>query len=459
MSLNSFATPDGREISRSQAVQAEACGIEPNTDMNPILLKPVADSGSQVVLQGKPYTNLTARGYYSLKKKLWKYVCESFERLSHQYDIVVIEGAGSPAEVNLKANDIVNMRVAKHTNSPVLLIGDIDKGGVFAWLVGTLDLLEEDERELVKGFLINKFRGDVSLLKPGLDFLEEKTGKPVLGVIPYARDLKVQEEDSVALDNLKLSRDEAEINISIIRLPRISNFTDFDPLLAETDVALRYVTSPDELSRSDIIIIPGTKNTSLDLKFLIDSGISDQIIHAREQGAIVIGICGGFQMLGRELRDPHGVESSEAFQPGLGLLDVVTRFTKEKATYQAKAKVVAETPYLKRGETLTGYEIHMGITESSSSLFELSRRSGVAVHDGVASEDGLVFGTYLHGLFDNAPFTRNLLNFARKRKGLAEIYPPQVDVATERQREYDRLAEIVRNNVDVDRIYEIMMAR
>jgi len=290
MSLNSCATPDGREIGRAQAVQAEACGIAPTSDMNPVLLKPMGDSGCQVVLRGRPYMNLSAKRYYDLKETLWKAVCESFERLRENYDVIVMEGAGSPAEVNLRENDIVNMRMAKHAEAPVLLIGDIDRGGVFAWIVGTLELLQDDERKLVRGILINKFRGDISLLRPGLKFLEERTGRPVVGVIPYINDLKVQEEDSVALEGFR--KRDAEVKVAVVRLPRISNFTDFDPLLSEKDVSLRYVTSPEELEGADMIVIPGTKNTIYDLLFLKESGLSEKIIEKRKRGTMVIGICG-----------------------------------------------------------------------------------------------------------------------------------------------------------------------
>lgn len=457
MSLNSSATPDGREIGRAQAVQAEACGIAPTSDMNPILLKPMGDSGCQVVLHGRPYMNLSAKRYY--KETLWKAVRESFERLRERCDVIVMEGAGSPAEVNLREDDIVNMRMAKYAEAPVLLIGDIDRGGVFAWIVGTLELLQEDERELVKGLLINKFRGDMSLLKPGLEFLERKTGKRVLGVVPYIRDLKVQEEDSVVLDGFKASRRKAEVEIAVLRLPRISNFTDFDPLLSERDISLRYVTSPDELECADIIVIPGTKNTIYDLLFLKERGLSEKILEKRKDGAMVIGICGGFQMLGKEIRDLYGVESERRAEEGLGLLDVVTTFTREKATYRAKARVLRGTPYLNEGELLEGYEIHMGETEARTYLFELSRESGGKAYDGVSSEDGLVFGTYLHGIFDNVTFRRRLLNFVRRRKGLPELPPCDLNPELERQREYDRVAEVVRNSVDVDFIYRLLGIR
>ncbi|MCD6507149.1 cobyric acid synthase [Candidatus Poribacteria bacterium] len=456
MSLNSYATPEGREISIAQAVQAEACGIEPSFDMNPILLKPMGDAGCQVVLHGKPYMNLSAKRYYNIKAELWEAVRRSFERLKDEFDIIVIEGAGSPAEVNLRENDIVNMKMARYAEAPVLLVGDIDRGGVLAWIVGTIELLTQEERELIKGLIINKFRGDISLLKPGVDFLEEKTGKPVIGVIPYIRGLRIWEEDSVSLDGFRPSRGKADIRIAVLRLPRISNFTDFDPLASESDVSLRYVTSPDELEDADIIIIPGTKNTVYDLLFLKESGLFEGILRERRRGKMIIGICGGFQMLGRKVEDPHGVESERKIEEGLGLLDIVTIFTKEKASYQVKAKALREIPYLDEGELLEGYEIHMGETKAKNYLFELSRLSGERVWDGVISHDGLVLGTYLHGIFENGRFRRRLLNLIRRRKGLLELASQDVNTRLDRQGEYDRLAEVIRENLDVDFIYKLL---
>jgi len=455
MSLNSCATPDGREIGRAQAVQAEACGIAPTSDMNPILLKPTGDAGCQVVLNGRPYTTLSAEKYYALREVFWKAACESLGRLKETYDIVVIEGAGSPAEVNLRDKDIVNMRMAKYAGAPVLLVGDIDRGGVFAWIVGTLELLPEDERELIRGILINKFRGDISLLRPGLRFLEERTGRPVVGVIPYINDLRVQEEDSVALDGFRVGR-EAEVKVAVVRLPRISNFTDFDPLISERDVSLRYIKSPEELKDADIIVIPGTKGTIYDLLFLRETGLAERIIEERGRGAMVVGICGGFQILGKRILDPYGVESELRTAYGLGLLDVVTVFAENKATYRAKAKVIKGTPYLEEGEVLEGYEIHMGQTEAEDYMFELTRESGGKTYDGVASEDGMVFGTYLHGIFENNAFRRRLLNFVRKKKGFPELPPSNVDPISERQGEYDRIADVVRGNIDMDFIYGLL---
>ena len=457
MSLNSYATLDGGEIGRAQAVQAEACGLEPEVEMNPILLKPMGETGCQVVVLGRPLTDASAVDYHKLKRTLWEVVCESLDRLRERFELIVIEGAGSPAEVNLKKNDIVNMKVAEYARAPVILVGDIDRGGVFAWLIGTLQLLEDHEREMVKGFLINKFRGDIGLLRDGLDFLHYYTGKPVLGVIPYIRDLKVQDEDSVSLDERRPGWGrKGEVRVVVVRLPRISNFTDFDPLETEEDVSLVYTVSPDELEGADLIVLPGTKNTVADLLFLKEKGLAAKIIEMRRRGVPVIGICGGFQMLGRKIKDPLGVESPFQEIEGLALLEASTTFEREKATFQVKGVAIEDIPYLRKGETVEGYEIHMGRTEGSKFVFKLVRSNGEVVYDGMISEDGLVFGTYLHGIFDNTRFRRGILNFVRIRKGLEPIEPEEIDLKLERLKEYDKLAEIVRENVDIGMIYRFM---
>jgi len=455
MSLNSAATPDGLEISRAQFVQAEACEIPPSADMNPVLLKPMGEMECQVVLCGKPIATVRAREYSKLKPLLWKAVCESLLRLKERFDIVVIEGAGSPAEVNLREEDIANMRVAKAAKAPVLLVGDIDKGGVLAWIVGTIELLPEDERRLVKGLVINKFRGDIELLKPGLKFLEDRTGKPVLGVVPYIEDIKIQEEDSVALE-LPKRGGKGEVRVAIVRLPHISNFTDFEPLEAEQDVSLFYVNSPEELEKADIIILPGTKNTIRDLIWLRERGFARKLLEARKKGKLIIGICGGFQMLGKRIIDPFGVESERGEIKGLGFLEAVTVFEKKKATYQVRGEVVADLPFIRRGEQVRGYEIHMGRTEGERFVFRLTRSTGGSVYDGMISGDGLVFGTYLHGIFDEPNFRRGVLNFVRRRKGLRPIEPKGVNPRVEREREYDRLARIVRRSLDIKAIYRMM---
>ncbi|MBI2863095.1 MAG: cobyric acid synthase, partial [Chloroflexi bacterium] len=387
MSLNSFVTRDGGEIGRAQVVQAEAAGIEPTVDMNPILLKPEAEARSQVIVLGKPATTLAAVEYYQRKAKLLGVVEESLARLQEAYDVVVIEGAGSAAEVNLRDSEIVNMRIAKLAHAPVLLVGDIDRGGVFASLVGTLELLDPDERDLIKGLVINKFRGDISLLKSGLDFLETRTGKPVLGVIPFFRDIAIAQEDSVYLEDRLIQSTEANsLDIAIFRLPRIANFDDFDPLGYEPDARIRYVDGPQELGRPDLLVIPGTKSTLADLAFIHESGLARAILSLVRQGTPIVGICGGYQMLGKKITDPFGVESPVGEMAGLGLLDVETEFAPEKTTSQVTAVVTGDRGLLagSTGETVDGYEIHMGQTRGRSDLpaFDVvgvrGQRSGVS---------------------------------------------------------------------------------
>lgn len=460
MSLNSFVTREGGEMGRAQVVQAEAAYIEPHVDMNPILLKPTGDKGSQVILHGKPLQNFTAREYYRQKSKLWNEVVASLERLREQYEIIVIEGAGSPAEVNLRATDIVNMSVALYARSPVLLVGDIDLGGVFAWLVGTLELISEEERKLVKGLIINKFRGDVSLLAPGLEFLEKRTNKPVLGVIPYFRDIQIEEEDSVSLDRRERSVAPG-LDIAVIRLPRISNFTDFHALAAMNGVSLRYVTRSDALGTPDVVILPGTKNTLADLMTLKEGGLLKAIRAAYKSGAYVIGICGGFQMLGREVRDPFHTESSLESVEGLGLLDVITTINPGKMTAQARARVLDPDRFFGFSGELTGYEIHHGetkLSENAQPLFEIVQRAGEVVHiqDGAFSSDSRVWGTYLHGLFDNDAFRLAFINHIRREKGLELVdVESNFQFDYEKQRQYDLLARCVREHLDMGKVYEI----
>lgn len=465
MSLNSYVTREGGEMGRAQAVQAEAAYIEPHVDMNPILLKPTGDQGSQVILHGKPLKNLTAREYYSQKSILWKEVVSSFERLRQQYEIIVIEGAGSPAEVNLKAGDIVNMRVAMHVKSPVLLVGDINMGGVFAWLIGTLELLTDEERDLVRGLIINKFRGDISLLTPGLQFLEQKTGKPVLGVVPYFKDISIDEEDSVSLDDKVkqvTDRIEGNIDIAVIRLPHISNFTDFNSLAATPGASLRYVTSLEKLGTPDVIIIPGTKNTLSDMKVLKETGLAEAIRKSYERGAYVIGVCGGFQMLGLKVMDPFHIESSLESVPGLALLNAITTINPEKTIAQVKGKVLAKERTYGYSDELTGYEIHHGETElleDTEPFMEITQRGGIKckVYDGAISHDGRIWGTYLHGIFDNDQFRIAFVNHIRKIKALTPIHESRgYSFNYNKQVQYDLLAQEVRKSLDIDKIYQIM---
>jgi adenosylcobyric acid synthase len=458
MALNSFVTREGGEIGRAQAVQAEAAGVEPSVDMNPVLLKPEADHRSQVIVLGKVYRNLTAREYYDHTPHLLGVIEASLSRLRARYDIVVIEGAGSPAEINLREREIVNMRVALMAEAPVLLVGDIDRGGVFAALVGTLDLLTEAEREMVKGLIINKFRGDVSLLTPALDFVEKKSGRPVLGVIPFFRDIKVAQEDSVWLEEQHEPADRGGLDIAVIGLPHMSNYDDFDPF-DEMGCAVRYVADATQMGNPDLIILPGTKTTVSDLNHIRARGLATSVVRLANAGTPVIGICGGYQMLGRLIRDPLHIESPETAVDGLGLLDIETAFTSAKTTTQVKARVVADRGLLEGlgGAEVNGYEIHMGQSNAPEhqAAFRVvatpDGRTGYA--DGTISENGLVFGSYIHGLFHNPAFTSAIVDRLRRQKGMS----PPASAAFDRQAQYDELAKVVRESLDMDRVYRIAL--
>jgi len=457
MALNSFATREGGEIGRAQAVQAEAAGIEPSVDMNPVLLKPEGEGSSQLIVQGKVVGKSSASSYYRDSGKLLKAVRESLERLLSSFEIVVIEGAGSPAEINLKEREIVNMRVAQMAKSPVILVGDIDRGGVFASLIGTLELLEEEERKYIKGFVINKFRGDLELLRPGLEFLERRTSKPVLGVIPYFRGILIAQEDSVYLEERRNGVPRADLDIAVIHLPHISNYDDFDPLEEESSV--RYISHPSELGSPHLIILPGTKNTLSDLRWLWRAGLAEEIIRRAREGIPVIGICGGYQMLGKSVHDPEGVESAGESLLGLGLLNRKTLFTPSKLVNQVRARVISNEGLLEgmEGLELTGYEIHMGQSEGDGCwafhIFE-TPQGDEDRFDGALDERGLILGTYIHGLFHNFNLRQKLLNSLRRRYGLPEKSP-----ALDKERhydKYDKLANLVRSNLDLKAVYRIM---
>ena len=464
LALNSYVTRDGDEMGRAQVAQAEAAGMEPMVDMNPVLLKPTGNAASQVIIMGKPVGNMSAREYhrgYSLKA--FDAVKEALGRLDKEYDTIVIEGAGSPAEINLKANDIVNMRVAKYLQAPVLLIADIDRGGALASLVGTLELLDEEERALVKGLVINKFRGDVTLLTPAIDFLEEKTGKPVLGVVPHIDQMGIDDEDSVSLEEKQAAPTEGDIRIAVIQTPKISNFTDFDALAHEKDVALYYVKSVEDLGEPDVIILPGSKNTTEDMLYLRKSGLGEKILAHAKAGKAVIGICGGYQMLGEVIRDPHHTESQNDEAAGLGLLGMETVFASAKLTSQ----VVAQCQDLHfmgqsiSADNLQGYEIHMGHTaftrEADKHPFTVCQRRGKACasQEGTANAAGNVFGTYIHGVFDNDVFRRSVLNAIRHSKGLEALANTR-NVMAEKQQAYEHLADVVENALDMEKLYQIM---
>jgi adenosylcobyric acid synthase len=459
MALNSFATPEGGEIGRAQAVQAQACRILPHTDMNPVLLKPNSDTGSQVIVQGKVVGSMAVQEYNAYKPEAFRKVEESFTRLSENYRYIVIEGAGSIAEINLKAHDIANLRVAEMADCPCILVADIDRGGVFAQIVGTWELLEPDERKRIKGIIINKFRGDPSLLTSGIEFVEKKTAVPVLGVVPYFRHFRIPEEDSVALEKRRSEArgkksEEGTIRIGVIRFPRISNYTDFDPLEAEPDVDLRYLEDSGELEGLDVLILPGSKSTISDLQFLKNQGLFDRI---QDFAGMVVGICGGYQMLGRKVFDPDAIESSVTEAEGLGILDVETVLLPEKETHQAEGRLLPAALLIapNGGETVSGYEIHMGSTTlgpTAKPFAQLLRRSSseVAVLDGAVSADGRVFGSYLHGIFDNHGFRTALLNQVRMKKGL-----PTLSADCTSADPFDLLAEHLERHLDLERLFQI----
>ena len=460
MSLNSYVTSDGAEVGRAQAVQADAAETPVMAEMNPVLLKPEVDYRSQLVVMGRPMGTLDSSDFGRRKESLWEVVAGSLDRLRAEYDVVVIEGAGSPAEINLRRGDIVNMEVALHAGSPVLLVGDIDKGGVFASLYGTVELVAPEERALIKGMVINKFRGDVSLLQPGLVQIGELTGVPVLGVVPYFRDIYIPEEDSPAMRPTDLDPD-AVIDIAVIALPHISNFDDFDPLGREAGIGLRYVRSPGEMGEPDMVVLPGTKTTASDLKHLRETGVADALLGAAAKGAAVVGVCGGYQMLGRAILDPLGIESNENEVRGLGLLPVVTRFSAEKQTHRVSGTVEADYGLLVGacGLPLSGYEIHMGTTVLEASFgpgspsvpFRVSSRSEASVDaaDGSLSSDGWVMGTYIHGLFHSPELRRSMLGRLAARKGRTLSLDED---AFSQSREFDKLADLVRESIDMDAV-------
>lgn len=462
MSLNSFVTKEGGEMGRAQVVQAEAAGIEPHVDMNPILIKPNTDIGAQIIIHGKVFRNMSATQYHQFKKKALRAVKESFYRLKERYELMVIEGAGSPAEINLRENDIVNMGMAEIADCPVILVGDIDKGGVFASLLGTLELLSKEEKKRIKGFIINKFRGDIRLLEPGLDYLEKKTGLPVVGVIPYFKDLYLQEEDGVSVEKVGLSPEKGDIQISVLFLPHISNFTDFDALGKEPGVEFRYIRPGSPIPTSDIIIIPGSKNTIGDLAYLRQSQYDKAILKHHQRGGFVIGICGGYQMLGRWISDPFKIETNRKSLAGLGLLDVETTIEKEKVTSQVEARVSRKDLLSWKTGKILGYEIHMGRTDRRNHIppiFTIVKKEdqNVWIEDGAISKDGTVWGTYIHGIFDNDEFRRGFINYLRKRKGLFPLSRSDILHYHQMKGEgFNNLEMGLRKNLDMDFIYQIL---
>jgi len=478
MALNSFITKEGGEIGRAQALQAEAAGIEPCNDMNPILLKAAGESGCQVILNGKVHSNMKAQEYYAFSKKAWETVKSAYDRLSNHYDLIVIEGAGSPAEINLQKEEIVNMRIARYAGAPVILVGDIDKGGVFASLYGTVELLKDSssglnglsDADYIKAFIVNKFRGDINILRPGLRMIEDKTKKPVIGVLPYISNTGLAEEDGLALQrqNTEHRTQNTDIRIVVVKLQYISNFTDFDPLMYEPDVELLYSLRKEDINTADLIIIPGSKNTVKDLLYLEESGMKKYIESVVKNGVPLIGICGGYQMLGKKIYDPFGIESNYKEIDGIGLLDIETTIEKTKITSQVEAELTdcgmriaecgirkSEIQNPKSKINLKGYEIHMGITTGDIGLFKIKRlchvdSSLITHHSSLVldgSSNGNVWGTYIHGIFDNDVFRTMLLNTIRQRKGL----PPKeaIDYAEIKEEAINKWADILRNSIDI----------
>ena len=438
MALNSAVTENGGEIGRAQALQAEACYLQPHTDMNPILLKPSSDIGAQVIVHGKAVSNLDAVKYHDYKKVAMQAVLDSHQRLTQQYDVVVVEGAGSPAEINLRANDIANMGFAEAVDCPVILIADIDRGGVFAHLVGTLALLSESEKKRVVGFVINKFRGDYSLLKPGVDWLEQYTGKPVLGTLPYLQGLYLDAEDAINVEQV-LDTNLETLKVIVPVFSRISNHTDFDALRLHPQIDLQFIGPGMAIPKADLIVLPGSKNVRKDLIWLRENGWEQAINNHLRYGGKLIGICGGYQMLGKLVDDPEGVEESVGSTPGLGLLDFTTCLKTEKQLKKVSGVLFS-------GEVIEGYEIHCGISEGAALEQPLLVLSDGRT-DGAVSEDGQILGTYLHGLFDHPECFRGLLNWA----GLVGLQ--QSNAKEKRDQDLNRLADTISKHIDLAAVF------
>lgn len=472
MALNSFITREGGEIGRAQAFQAEAAGVEPANDMNPVLLKATGEAGSQVILNGKVYATMKAREYYIIKDKVWEEITAAYDRLSGKYDLIVIEGAGSPAEINLREEEVVNMKVARYTGAPVILVGDIDRGGVFASFYGTVELLKDglnsssrskSDADYIKAFVVNKFRGDMEILRPGLRMIEKKTDKPIIGVLGYYGNLGLDEEDGLSIERFKRFepfQPFKPLKIVVLRLRYISNFTDFAPFQYEPDVELKYSLWKEDIMSADLIIIPGSKNTVSDLLLLRESGLEEAVKAAVRKGAPLAGICGGYQMLGKKIMDPYGVESDHEEIDGMGLLDTITTLDKTKTTCQVEAAAGVKSSELgvKSNSLLKGYEIHMGNTAGDVGLFRLRRsnlpipplskggQGGVReVPDG--SSKGNVWGTYIHGIFDNDEFRTALLNSLRQKRGLPQ--QAAFNYSEKKEEAINRWADIMKDRVDI----------
>ncbi|GJL57254.1 MAG: cobyric acid synthase [Nitrospirales bacterium] len=465
MSLNSFVTTDGGEMGRAQVLQAQACRLPPHVDMNPILLKPEADAKSQVIVQGKVWRSQNALDYFERKSQLFDFVKGSYDRLSKQYDVMVIEGAGSAAEMNLRDRDIVNWPMVEMADAAVVLVADIDRGGVFAQVIGTMDLLASEERQRVIGVVINKFRGDLTLFEDGVSIIEERTGVPVLGVLPYLRNLELDQEDSVDIHRFRKTAFEADtVNIAVVLLPHMSNFTDFNQVAAEPDVALRFVASPQELQEADAIILPGSKTTIADLEYLRKAGFEEAVMTHVQRGTEIMGVCGGFQMLGKEISDPEHVETGGSTK-GLGLLAVETELRPHKNTVQVRARSLLES--WGHEYPVEGYEIHMGDTRGMKSIpscfrilpvpGEVSSGSQKSRFDGAMNLDGRIWGTYIHGIFDQPGFRRHWLNRIRIRKGLASLdLIISEEVSQRMSKALDRWADHLETHLNVNRIFSVL---
>ncbi len=471
MALNSYITKEGLEMGRAQVIQAEAAKIEPSVSMNPVLLKPSSNKVSQVIILGKATKNMSAVEYHEYKDTLKPLVKDEFMKLSNKYDFVIVEGAGSPAEINLREKDIVNMGFAELVDSDAILVGDIDRGGVFASIYGTIMLLNEEERKRIKGIVINKFRGDKSILQPGLEEIERLTNIPVLGVIPFL-DMDIEDEDSLTTKFKKTTNNKNVIDIEILKLPHISNFTDFDPLFIREDVNVKYIYKEDEITEPDLLIIPGTKSTISDLMYLRDNGFYEDIVRLNKKGKRILGICGGFQMLGNKIIDEEKIESDLEEINGLGLLDTITRFKNTKVTTRVSGFIVADKF---KNIDVNGYEIHMGETKrvSNKPFINLKKRlnDDIDILDGAISDDGNVIGTYLHGIFEDDKFLDALLEDIKKSKlnnkinevtgenkgGSKELKEKtKLSYKEYKEKEFDKLAEHIEKNLDVNKILELL---
>ena len=461
MALNSFITREGLEMGRAQVMQAEAAGIEPSVLMNPILLKPTNDTGSQVIVNGEVLSTMSARDYFKYKKQLIPDIMKAYHALEEQADIIVIEGAGSPAEINLKNDDIVNMGMAKMAKAPVLLVGDIDRGGVFAQLAGTMMLLEEEEKNIVKGLIINKFRGDKTILDPGIEMLENICDRPVVGVAPYM-DIDVEDEDSLS-ERMSDHKEVGQIDIAAIRLPRISNFTDFNIFESIPGVSVRYVSRAAQLGHPDLILLPGTKNTMHDLAWMRQSGVEAAVLKAHAAGCPVFGICGGYQMLGETLEDPYGVEEGGSMR-GMGLLPMRTVFTEEKTRTRVEGTFGTVTGILQglSGVAFHGYEIHMGQSNGTEGTKALTDIRDTNVEQSETKSEGAiginVYGTYVHGIFDSMDVVNAVVHALAERKGIDPEGLAQVDYAAYKETQYNKMADILRQHLDMEAIYRILEA-